>query len=357
MEKQRKFKTIGIAALIVAVLGLTIAFAALSSTLTINGTAKAESGLWQIKFVDDANIPTPTVSPVTTTGSQSDNTISVSQDGLTLTYSANLKTPGDKVTYTAVIKNYGTIDGQISTNGITNTLVTGDSDKAGRILDIKTYYVSDGKALEYGDVIKAGSEEEIKIVVTYNRDISSSDLPSTSESYVYEYTINYVQATTVAEANTHNSENVIEAPVQTYSFTLGDIENLSYTISDDSIFLSGADVTSFWSIVGADLTQIEDYRIAHTEDEETIYIFNIESDSNLIKGLSFMDMNAGYSNVNNSSYAIMINVFGDSIVLSILEPIYDGEEYSWNTYGLNSTTAADFLNTYSDVTFTFVPNE
>ena len=38
MEKERKIKVLSIVALIVAVLGLTVAFAALSQTLTINGT-------------------------------------------------------------------------------------------------------------------------------------------------------------------------------------------------------------------------------------------------------------------------------------------------------------------------------
>ena len=42
MEKERKIKLLSLCVLIVAVLGLTIAFAALSQTLTINGSATAE---------------------------------------------------------------------------------------------------------------------------------------------------------------------------------------------------------------------------------------------------------------------------------------------------------------------------
>ena len=168
MEKDRRFKTMGLVAILVAVVGLSIAFAALSRTLTINGTAKTEGGLWQIKFVDsavdqNASKTTPTVTPQRSSGASADNTAVVSQDGLTLTYSANLKTPGDKVTYSASIKNYGTIDGQVAINGVTNTLVTGNSTKAAKLLDIKTYYTSDGKEPTSGDVIKAGSEDEITI--------------------------------------------------------------------------------------------------------------------------------------------------------------------------------------------------
>ena len=46
MEKERRIKTLSLVALIVAVLGLTVAFAALSQTLTINGTASINSATW-----------------------------------------------------------------------------------------------------------------------------------------------------------------------------------------------------------------------------------------------------------------------------------------------------------------------
>ena len=50
MEKQRKIKVMSVVALIVAVLGLTVAFAALSQTLTINGTANVDAASWDIHF-------------------------------------------------------------------------------------------------------------------------------------------------------------------------------------------------------------------------------------------------------------------------------------------------------------------
>lgn len=50
MEKERKIKIISLCALLVAVLGLTIAFASLSQTLIINGSATVDSALWDIHF-------------------------------------------------------------------------------------------------------------------------------------------------------------------------------------------------------------------------------------------------------------------------------------------------------------------
>ena len=50
MEKQRKIKVLAVAALIITILGLTVAFAALSQTLTINGAATLDAAKWGIKF-------------------------------------------------------------------------------------------------------------------------------------------------------------------------------------------------------------------------------------------------------------------------------------------------------------------
>jgi len=50
VEKERKIKTLSLVALVVAVLGLTVAFAALSQTLTINGSASVNAAEWDIHF-------------------------------------------------------------------------------------------------------------------------------------------------------------------------------------------------------------------------------------------------------------------------------------------------------------------
>ena len=50
MEKERRIKILSIVALLIAVAGLTIAFAAMSKTLTINGTATMDTAVWDIHF-------------------------------------------------------------------------------------------------------------------------------------------------------------------------------------------------------------------------------------------------------------------------------------------------------------------
>lgn len=104
MEKQRKIKVLSVVALIVAVLGLTVAFAALSQTLTINGTANVDAASWDIHF--------ETIS----SNKNGDATIndfphiagtSITRINVTLTK------PNDGVEFRTRIVNDGTVDAKI----------------------------------------------------------------------------------------------------------------------------------------------------------------------------------------------------------------------------------------------------
>jgi len=99
MEKERKIKSLSLIALVVAVLGLTVAFASLSQTLTINGTAKVDSAKWDIHF---ENLSFGTVTGDATIITEP--TIKDSSNGKKSTvigdYDVTLTSPGDSVTYT-----------------------------------------------------------------------------------------------------------------------------------------------------------------------------------------------------------------------------------------------------------------
>ena len=101
MEKERRIKVLSIVALIVAVLGLTVAFAALSQTLTINGTASVEASSWDVHFANlsEAKITgtAKELAKPTLTGDSLSNV------------NVSLMKPGDKITYNFEIINNGTI--------------------------------------------------------------------------------------------------------------------------------------------------------------------------------------------------------------------------------------------------------
>ena len=107
MEKTRKIKIISLCALLVAVLGLTVAFASLSQTLTINGSAAVNAASWDIHFEKSSGKETETEGAATFT----EPTLS----GTTIeNFSATLTKPGDSVTYYFDIVNKGTIDAVVS---------------------------------------------------------------------------------------------------------------------------------------------------------------------------------------------------------------------------------------------------
>lgn len=117
MERKRGTTVVVVAALIIAVVSLGIAFAAFSTTLTINGSATVQATSWDIFFAPskaDAKSSTPVALPtdnITTTGTAASTQADLSAS--TFTWAATLKTPGDSVIYTFVAKNVGDYNAKI----------------------------------------------------------------------------------------------------------------------------------------------------------------------------------------------------------------------------------------------------
>ena len=214
MEKERKIKSLSLIVLIVAVLGLGIAFAALSSSLTINGSAKAQAGSWNIHFAKTLDMPTQT------TGDASFTEPTLSDTSI-LGFEAIVTKPGDSVTYYFDIVNSGTVDAlvddyvfrsgyqdcsgssvsdhpeckQYDFNSDGNVNVS-DLNVWRRSIKYGLYYTDNNNRIKSGDTISAGETKHAKLVVEY---LSSS-------KYLLPYgmqitsikntpiTINYVQS-------------------------------------------------------------------------------------------------------------------------------------------------------------------
>ena len=108
MEKQRGIRILSIVALFVAVIGLSVAFAAMSRTLQINGTATMDTATWDIHFENLSNAAL-TGDAAVTTAPELKNENTVIGD-----FEVVLIKPGDSVTYTFDIVNNGTIDAKLS---------------------------------------------------------------------------------------------------------------------------------------------------------------------------------------------------------------------------------------------------
>lgn len=185
MERNRKIKILSLVALIVAVLGLGVAFAALSSQLTINGSAKAQAGSWNIHFAKTLNMPTQT------TGNASFTEPTLSDTSI-LGFKATVTKPGDSVTYYFDIVNSGTVDALVDNyvfeSGYQDCAATRVSDHPEcKLYDFNSdgvingsdysvikasikyglYYTDNNKEIIAGDEIRAGETKHAKLVVEY----------------------------------------------------------------------------------------------------------------------------------------------------------------------------------------------
>ena len=103
-----------IAIVVVLLLAISIGYAALSTTLSINGTVNIAANSWLIYFT---NVQVKTGSVTATTLPTTSGTSTT-----TLTWVVNLQKPGDFYEYNVDVKNDGTIDAMIGS--LSNTSLT-----------------------------------------------------------------------------------------------------------------------------------------------------------------------------------------------------------------------------------------
>ena len=192
MEKTRKIKIISLCALLVAVLGLTVAFASLSQTLTINGNATVDTASWDIHFEKTSGKETEvkgaaTFTEPTLSGTKIEN------------FSATLTKPGDSVTYYFDIVNKGTVDAVVSSYDFPVAISEcirnkdaysycmnfdlnsdGDIDGFDKLTYITLFnnrlaYADTDESVRQGDTLNAGETKHMKLVIEYKD--TATELP------------------------------------------------------------------------------------------------------------------------------------------------------------------------------------
>ena len=210
MEKTRQIKIISLCALLAAVLGLTVAFASLSQTLTIKGSAAVNAASWDIHFEKTSGKETEVKGAATFT----EPTLS----GTTIeNFSTTLTKPGDSVTYYFDIVNNGTVDAVVSSYDLPLAIrecennnkaysycinLDFNSDNIIDGADYMTYltmfnfglrYVDTDKSIAAEDVINAGETKHMKLFFEYKdtaTELPKNNLTLTSKNPI---TITYEQ--------------------------------------------------------------------------------------------------------------------------------------------------------------------
>ena len=201
MEKERRTKALVIVVLLIVVAGLTIAFAALSTTLNINGTAYLDAAKWGIRF-ENLSSPTKIGSATTTGTAKIEETKAAEITGINV----SLSTPGDKVTYTVDLVNKGTINAKI--DNIEKTVLTSEQQR------YLTFKVTDknGKEVSEGDILSAGETRSLTITIEFIKDLTKEDLPTSTSTISLSYKLNFVQTdekvTSVSQGNNFKTYSV-----------------------------------------------------------------------------------------------------------------------------------------------------
>ena len=218
MKKERRTKALAVVVLLIVVAGLTVAFAALSTTLNINGTAYLDAAKWGIKF-ENLSSPTKIGSATTTGTAKIEEAKSASITGINV----GLSTPGDKVTYTVDLVNEGTINAKI--DNIEKTVLTSEQQR------YLTFKVTDknGNEVSEGDVLSAGETRNLTITIEFIKDLTKEDLPTSTSTISLSYKLNFVQ--TDEKATTSKNSNVDKTYAVGDEFCLG--EECFYTIKDN----------------------------------------------------------------------------------------------------------------------------
>lgn len=194
-SKDTSFKVIAVMALLIAVVGLSIAYALFTSTLTIGGTATVQSA-WKVIWKGLDNGTGTGYADVTGSTLAIDSNTKQSISGVIGT----LKAPGDTITYTWKVANDGDINANLT--GVTlGTLscapATGSNATAAQATavcnNLTVAFTYDGAPLTASTTgsLASKAEKNVSMVITYGNSAAvelDGDVTVTlsNTSFVYE---------------------------------------------------------------------------------------------------------------------------------------------------------------------------
>jgi len=283
-DKKMLYMVLGV--LMVSVLTLTMAYAALVTTLNISGYAQVNSSAWDIHL---ANVKLKDGSATTT--------VPTITTGNSLSFSTTLSKPGDYYEFTVDVVNDGSIDAMIDSVVKTPELTTAQA----KYLKYEITY-QNGESIATMQNIAAGTTMPIKVRLEYRKDLTASDLPTTSETLDLSITLNYIQSDGTGSDVKNNGVSVVSAnglldaigtivtigDQQFYTIgTEGDniklLSMMNITLEDKPIQSSSAGITvfsraSYWS------SNVSTYPANIYDSNSKLYTY-IENYKNVIEGM------------------------------------------------------------------------
>ena len=177
MKKKNKKSYVWLA--LFALIGITIGYAVLSTTLNINGKSTISKNTWDVHF-DNINVTDESVEAVK---------LPTIEDDTTVDFEIALNMPGDFYEFTVDVVNNGTIDAMIESINKTPIL----TEEQAKYLDY-TITCQNNLEITSKQLVKKDESVRLKVRVEIRKDIDPSDLPEVGDVLYLSFTANYQQA-------------------------------------------------------------------------------------------------------------------------------------------------------------------
>ena len=186
------FKVGVLVALIAMIVVVGVGFAAFTTTLNINGTAKVEASSWNIHFANCTGGNCLKTSNTQAISGIKSTTVVNTEPTLTDTtinnWDVTFKTPGDSVTYAFNVVNDGSFNAKISTFELPTPTCTGTGDNADadatnvcKHLEYKLEVLELGNMIPsnvaVGNTLNKAETKPFMLTLTYKDDITDAELP------------------------------------------------------------------------------------------------------------------------------------------------------------------------------------
>ena len=328
MKRIRKSKK---AAFIVIVLLLliSIGYAALTTNLTIGGSATVKKQTFSVYFNNvQVNQSSVSGAKVTTAPSVPANSTSTT----TLTWAVTLDTPGEFYEFNVDIVNGGSMDAMVNT--ATNNIVSTLTQAQQAYLDYTVTYVN-GAAIERYDKLAVGETKTITVRLEFKQDVNPGDLPTEGAS---EISLSFSSDYVPADGNAVEKVTALAPAIQ-----IGDRVNYSTR-------LNGQNLNNCWKVfyIDGDYTYIilDDFLLSSciSNDMKTTYDLVTREDADEPYDVSnfdkekFVEAMATTSNwadlVNNGSIngtPLSSEVKNNENVYAMGAPTIELWTSSWNT--------------------------
>ena len=259
--RDRKKRNIIIGSLCSLLVFMGIGYAVLSQTLNISGTANMK-GTWDIKITD--------ISEASRTGKADPGTPTISTNGVSASFEANLWMPGDSITYNITVKNNGNIDAALKElvpsveNGVQQVKFSNNAVQ--------------------GKVLRQSESYTFQVSVVF--DENATEIPQDSKTNPPKYTISltFVQYTgnslyTPTNETTDNSCFVINTAgeITGYDYNCGTVVTVPAEI--DGIQVKSISETTFLNSYSA-LVYV-DANNSSGGNPKSIYVFKSQKDYDL----------------------------------------------------------------------------